>query len=506
MKKLFRLLLTICAALAVAVCGALSEGEDWARQGAFEDANGNRLLVLPSETEGYEGWAVSFILNGEPIGWIIQQEGNTLHGNLRGWDENEEPFIVTVSEEGADGLRLEAEGGETYHFTAMDWPEASIVVTVNVEGWGRIAYAEGEDAPEFDPEFPAQSAYIGLAEPAVHTFAAEPQAGNLFVKWTKNGEDFSTDPQIALLLDESAEYIAVFEEDPDWQNPVMNFIGEYQCDRAQAQVSCFEADKAWITIDWGSSARELTRWIIVGRLDAETLTIAYDGASKTNLVYDEDGEIKSEEQVYGDGTGVIAFHDDGTFTWHEDQSEAGNDLVFAWIEPAFAYIHDPRENPGAMADIIENPEAVYGFSPNPDSRRLGAYAAYDWTDPAFVAQAQEERRAYHEAMDSMTDILYRMRAEGASIEAMARAVSEERNRLRLAAYADNPEGLAALRESNLQTYGHEEGPLPDELLEKYGSWTAVLQKAFSANMGMDACCGLYDEYYWLYIELGYVEE
>ena len=25
------------------------------------------------------------------------------------------------------------------------------------------------------------------------------------------------------------------------------------------------------------------------------------------------------------------------------------------------------------------------------------------------------------------------------------------------------------------------------------------------NMGMDACCGLYDEYYFLYIELGYVE-
>ena len=32
------------------------------------------------------------------------------------------------------------------------------------------------------------------------------------------------------------------------------------------------------------------------------------------------------------------------------------------------------------------------------------------------------------------------------------------------------------------------------------------KKAFSSNMGMDACCGLYDEYYWLYIELGYVEE
>ena len=171
----------------------------------------------------------------------------------------------------------------------------------------------------------------------------------------------------------------------------------------------------------------------------------------------------------------------------------------------FSYVHDPRENPEAMADIIENEDAVYGFSPDPESERLGAYAEYDWTDPELVAEAQKERRAYHESMESMMDILFKMREEGASMEEMARAVSEERNRLRLEAYKDDPEGLATVKESNLKTYGHEEGPTPDELYEKYGSWTTVLQKAFSPNMGMDACCGLYDEYYFLYIELGYVE-
>ena len=171
----------------------------------------------------------------------------------------------------------------------------------------------------------------------------------------------------------------------------------------------------------------------------------------------------------------------------------------------FTYEHDPRENPAAMEDIVENPDAVYGFSPDPKSPRLGSFADYDWTDPEVVAEAQKERREYHESMDTMTDILYRMRDEGASMEEMARAVSEERNRLRLESYKDDPKGLAEVRESNLKTYGHEEGPTPDQLYEKYGSWTVVLQKAFSPNMGMDACCGLYDEYYWLYIELGYVE-
>lgn len=171
----------------------------------------------------------------------------------------------------------------------------------------------------------------------------------------------------------------------------------------------------------------------------------------------------------------------------------------------FSYAHDPRENPEAMKDVVENPAAVYGFSPDPESTRLGVYAEYDWTDPQFVAGAKEERKAYHESMSTMMDILYAMRADGATIEEMARAVSTERNRLRLAAYENDPDGLEKLKQSNLETYGHEDGPTPDELFEKYGSWQQVLQKAFSTNMGMDACCGLYDEYYQLYIELGYVD-
>ena len=179
----------------------------------------------------------------------------------------------------------------------------------------------------------------------------------------------------------------------------------------------------------------------------------------------------------------------------DPQNDAGDKEVFS-------YIHDPRENPEAMADIIENAEAVYGFSPDPQSQRLGSYAECDWSDPELVAQATAERRAYHESMDSMTDIIYEMRDEGASTEEIARAVSEERNRLRLESYKDDPKRLEEIKKSNLETYGHEEGPLPDELFEKYGSWTAVLQKAFSPNLGMDVCCGLYDEYYWLYIELG----
>lgn len=172
----------------------------------------------------------------------------------------------------------------------------------------------------------------------------------------------------------------------------------------------------------------------------------------------------------------------------------------------FRYQHDPAENPAAMADIIVDPAAVYGFSPNPESKRLGEYVAYDWTDPEFVAEAKKNREDYHASLYTMYDILHTMRDDGATIEEMARAVSAERNRLRLAAYDNDPEGLAIAKKSNLETYGNEEGPTADSLLEKYGSWETVLQKAFSTNAGMDAICGLYDEYYNLYMELGMIAE
>ena len=172
----------------------------------------------------------------------------------------------------------------------------------------------------------------------------------------------------------------------------------------------------------------------------------------------------------------------------------------------FRYIHDPREVPEAMKDIIENPDAVYGFSPDPESTRLGKFAVIDWTDPEVVAQKTEERRTYHKSMESMMELLHLMRAAGATLEEMARAVSAERNRLRLASYQNDPETLAIARQSNLETYGNEEGATPEWLYNKYGSWVTIIQKSFRTNMGMDACCGLFDEYYWLYIELGLVED
>ena len=176
-----------------------------------------------------------------------------------------------------------------------------------------------------------------------------------------------------------------------------------------------------------------------------------------------------------------------------------NGIAFA--ANGFRYQHDPRENAAAMRDIVADENAVYGFRPS-DTGSLKAYANADWSDPAVVAQGRADRIAYHESVESMYAMLSDMQAQGKSTEEIARAVSTRRNEIRLEAYADDPEGLAALKERNLEKYGHEEGPLPEELFEKYGSWERVMEKAFSTNAGMDACLGLYDNYYFLYVALG----
>ena len=167
----------------------------------------------------------------------------------------------------------------------------------------------------------------------------------------------------------------------------------------------------------------------------------------------------------------------------------------------FAYQHDPRENAAAMRDIVADETAIYGFRPS-ETGSLKMYASADWSDPAIVEAGRNDRIAYHESLKTMYDMLGQMLEEGKSTEEIARAVSTRRNEIRLEAYADDPEGLAALKARNLEKYGHEEGPLPDELFAQYGSWERVIEKAFSTNAGMDACLGLYDDYYYLYAAQG----
>ena len=225
MKKLICLILCAAVMCAAAACAAEKPGSEaqpaeqtsaeWPRNGYFSDENDNMLSVTWMEDIDEPGWYVGCML-GEDLtedswGGILAADGNTLRGTLTTTGTKGD-ITVTVTPDG-DGVLLAVEGGETYRLTGMELPSAAIIVTINTEGRGMIGYEPGETVPELDPEWPYQSAQINLADAETYTFAAAPEEGSAFVKWTKNGADFSADPVITVLLDETADFIAVFRDE-----------------------------------------------------------------------------------------------------------------------------------------------------------------------------------------------------------------------------------------------------------------------------------------------------
>ena len=222
----------------------------------------------------------------------------------------------------------------------------------------------------------------------------------------------------------------------------------------------------------------------------EAYTLVYTVPCRTILSPVRNSSYLDPEEVFADPACTQVFED----------GDGMQDAALYIAKKPFAYEHDPRENPTAMRDIVVNPDAVYGFSPSAaEESTLKDYVdEIDWTDAEQVAAAREQRQAYHDSMEELYDMILDMTLADDDIETIARAVSQRRNELRLEAYTDDPEGLETVKKRNLETYGHEEGPAPDELFEKYGSWETVLLKALGTNAGMDACLGFYDDYYDLY--------
>lgn len=222
MKRLSCILLALALLASLAACGKKPEApapapeppaEDfvWTREGYFKDENDNLVSIMKSEDAENPGWYVGCLMDEGMHGWYIQQEGAALHGNIIApYEGDEAPFVVTVTEEGEDGIQFAVEGGATYHLTPYELPEAAFTATANTEGMGQIAYAEGDATPEFEEEYPSTSVYLGLESAETYTFAAKPDEGWKFKRWERNGEKFSTEPQITLEIAEDTELIAVF--------------------------------------------------------------------------------------------------------------------------------------------------------------------------------------------------------------------------------------------------------------------------------------------------------
>ncbi|WP_199774799.1 hypothetical protein [Clostridium cagae] len=164
----------------------------------------------------------------------------------------------------------------------------------------------------------------------------------------------------------------------------------------------------------------------------------------------------------------------------------------------FKYKNNPMDNLKASKDIIENSDAVYGFSPKKGGRLDDFVDMIDWNDAEQVASARAQRIAYHNKMSTnLESKVKKLLDEGYSMEDIAKNMINERNQNRINTYIKNGnyEGLEGMYKSNLKEYGNAEGPTYEYMLKKCGANEEIINSSIKSNLGMDACTGLYDEYF-----------
>lgn len=156
---------------------------------------------------------------------------------------------------------------------------------------------------------------------------------------------------------------------------------------------------------------------------------------------------------------------------------------------------NPLDDPKISREVQSDPNAVYGYSPKPDSS-LSKFEI-DWTNPEEVAFARSERIKYLEKLQGKRKVLEEevdaLIKEGKTMEDIARMKVEQRNQERFNSYlkSENMKGLESMKERNLKEYGREEGPTPEQLFKKYGSWEEVVFGTVRSSPAMDVITGLY---------------
>lgn len=119
----------------------------------------------------------------------------------------------------------------------------------------------------------------------------------------------------------------------DGQNPVMNYVGNYSCDRANIFLSAEGDDEASAVVTWGSSASENSVWTMSGKFNAESRSFEYSDCTRINYVYNEDGDVESEDTVYENGKGsmkISSGEEGDELVWTDEEENAAEGMVFKY--------------------------------------------------------------------------------------------------------------------------------------------------------------------------------
>ena len=132
--------------------------------------------------------------------------------------------------------------------------------------------------------------------------------------------------------DTAPETTAPAAAEEDGQNPVMNFIGNYQSDRRTMLVEAEGMDSARVSVHWGSDAWTSAEWVMTGKIEEEGdgLVMRYTDGAYATVTTDEDGSETRTDETTG-GSGTVWFRSDGTVVWTDNQDEQIRDLVFEYV-------------------------------------------------------------------------------------------------------------------------------------------------------------------------------
>lgn len=89
-------------------------------------------------------------------------------------------------------------------------PENSVIISVDMEGFGRIATAQEGEELELDDEYPIQSAMMYVEKGKTYTVAARPDEGYKILRWTENGEEFGSASEYTLTAEENENFVVYF--------------------------------------------------------------------------------------------------------------------------------------------------------------------------------------------------------------------------------------------------------------------------------------------------------
>lgn len=129
--------------------------------------------------------------------------------------------------------------------------------------------------------------------------------------------------------------VAAFAEDEEFApmpEEATGYEGKWICDRASMEV-VWEEEGFRVFIQWGSSASESTEWSYSCFYNAKNNSMeSMPTGTRTEIVYNDSGEIESFNEAYNDGEATFALDEEGYLIWHDEKEDAGKDMRFEKVD------------------------------------------------------------------------------------------------------------------------------------------------------------------------------